>query len=237
VVGDFTIAGGDNVTVSVSGNTITIQSENDTTNTEYELKTANNANNAQLILSEKGTNPETNTITMAGENGLAVSSNANNQITITPNANLIKGVANEFDLNGNLTTTVTYGNNLERTSSAIVPTVKYGIASNKLETAIFKQNATGDPTATLNIYTKQEIDDKLEQEKKLLNAMTFKGTISDSTSISLMNSSDRSVGDVFLVSEKFSYGSPSETVYPGDLIVAEGTDDNIYWTHIESGND
>ena len=94
--------------------------------------------------------------------------------------------------------------------------------------------------ATLDAYSKGEIDSKF----KVLNAMTYKGTVgvggSAGTSISVNNNTDRvitgingitsyAIGDTFLLGGDFSFKTSStgvvKTYSKGSLLIAKGTED------------
>ena len=86
-------------------------------------------------------------------------------------------------------------------------------------------------TATLDVYTKGEIDETL----RVLNAMTYRGTIGDGgTAATTLNGTtwypqmsgqkvDVSVGDTFLTTSTLNYNGSQ--VLPGSLLIARGTED------------
>lgn len=169
-------------------------------------------------------------VTIAGS-GAAVAT-TDNTITITAKPTL--GLA--FDESGNLTGTVTYNDNTSNTSDAITPSIVYG--NGTTSTANFKNGA-----ATLNVYTKEQVDTAIVNQLKTANAMTFKGTIGATEStVTALPTSNVALGDTYVVKVAGTYNS--QICQIGDMFIAgpgaenaDGYMDTITWTYVPAGND
>ena len=235
VLQSLSLAGGSNVHLTSDGTTITISADNDTTNTTYDLSTATNAQKGQINL--VGTNSTTDTVYIQGDGDtISVTSDANGNITIA-GASGIDSVTNTFSAQGAFTTAIGLTNDNNVTSTAITPTITYGVGqANKLN-ATFNADAnvnSGAPTAALSIYTKDEIDDLLEDAMRAFNAMEFKGVLSTAPAATAALISNETVGATYLMGTDITTPVAAKA---GDLVVAEGTDGNVTWTVIQSGND
>ena len=240
---NFTLKGGSNVHLSSNGTEITIAADNDTTNTTYDLGTANNPGVGTITLTSSDPQEVTpDTITLTGSGDVSVSSDNAGNITIT-GAPGISGVSNAFSDQGAFVTTISRNSSTPVSSTAITPTITYGVGqANKLN-ATFKVDAnvnSGAPTAALSIYTQAEVDSKIADAIRVADAMTFKGVLSSSNSLPTSGVKN---GDTYKLSEAHSGVSGSKA---GDLIIATGTEDSatgsipsgsISWTLVESGND
>ena len=231
--GNFSIQGGNNVTVSRSGNTITIESQNDNDNTTYTLGTTEDAT-AGVISLTPSTGAKQN-ITIAAGSGMAVTSNGTGTITIgtASGAQGIKGVSNAFGPNGAFITTLE-GVSTDINSDAVTPIIAYGTGYST--TAVF---ASG--TAQLDVYTKGQVDDKIAAELKDFDAMEYAGTVTQATAATKLVATE-----VAGVSPKAgtTYKAASNinnvngvTAKTGDLIIASGTDGNVEWEVVPSGDE
>ena len=239
----FTLKGGSNVHLSNNGTEITIAADNDTTNTTYDLGTANNPGVGTITLTSSDPQEVTpDTITLTGSGDVSVSSDNAGNITIT-GAPGISGVSNAFSDQGAFVTTISRNSSTPVSSTPITPTITYGVGqANKLN-ATFNVDAnvnSGAPTAALSIYTQAEVDSKIADAIRVADAMTFKGVLSSSESLPTSGVKN---GDTYKLSEAHSGVSGSKA---GDLIIATGTEDSatgsipsgsISWTLVESGND
>ena len=227
VLKSLSLAGGSNVHITSDGTTITIAADNDTTNTTYDLSTATNLQKGQINL--VGTDTTTDTVYIQGDGDtISVTSDANGNITIA-GASGINSVTNTFSNQGAFTTAIGLTNDSSVTSTAITPTITYGIAQAEQESATFNSG-----TAVLSVYTKDEVDDLLEDAMQAFNAMEFKGVLSTASAATAALISNETVGATYLMGTDITTPVAAKA---GDLVVAEGTDGNVTWTVIESGND
>ena len=240
---NFTLKGGSNVHLSSNGTEITIAADNDTTNTTYDLGTANNPGVGTITLTSSDPQEVTpDTITLTGSGDVSVSSDNAGNITIT-GAPGISGVSNAFSDQGAFVTTISRNSSTPVSSTAITPTITYGVGQGNKLNATFNVDAnvnSGAPTAALSIYTQAEVDSKIADAIRVADAMTFKGVLSSSNSLPTSGVKN---GDTYKLSEAHSGVSGSKA---GDLIIATGTEDSatgsipsgsISWTLVESGND
>lgn len=229
--GSFSLKGGDNVHLEVVDGNIVISADNDKTNTTYIISTTQNDTNGTLTLTPSSGNAQN--ITIKGESGVNVKSNDNNEIIISGQPPL-QDVTNTFDQNGNFLTSIGLnGGDSVNSATGFVPTISYGGGVTK-STAVF---ANG--TASLDTYTKTEVDDLLAEEKRTLDAMSYLGTVNGTDAVSKLGDATRGKGDTYKANADFTATVNGKTVTAkvGDLIIASGSDDNITWEVIPSGND
>ena len=233
--GDFTIVGGANVHVAVSGNTLTISADNDTTNTTYAIQTVQSNSTGQIKLhNTSNTSDPDSTVTLTGTGNVTVSSDANGNITIAGGQD-ITGISDEFDENGEYVIALARGQGQPLSTSGITPTIQYGVAQGEKENAVFVNG-----TAALDVYTKDEIDDLLDAQEAQLNAMKYAGTIASAADAStkLVSAPEYGVGTVYKAAADFTISSPAVTAKTGDLIIAGGTNDTaVTWEVVPSGDD
>lgn len=228
--GSFKIAGGTNVSVTASNGVITINATDTNDNTTYTLGTDTNAAQGTLKLTPSSGTAQT--VTFAAGPGISVSSNNAGTITIgnASGAQGVKGVSNAFSSAGAFVTTLE-GVSTDMYSTAITPTIAYG--ENNATTAVF---ASG--TANLDVYTKDEVDQLIEDELADFDAMEYKGTVSSSDASTKLVST-ANVGDTYKAASAINNigGESGNNAKTGDLIIAEGTDGNVTWSVVPSGDE
>lgn len=230
VSGNFKIKGSDDVTVTVNqAGEIVISAVTDKTNTTYTIGTVANNAGGIIRVTDNLTNANQD-ISINGSDGIIVSSDANGNVNIS-GSNPISSVANAFDEKGAFVTHVTPSVGKAKDSAPITPTISYGKGDTP-STAVF---ANG--TAALDIYTAGQIDDLLEAQKRTLDAMSYLGTLDQDGAQAALTNGNRSVGDTFKASENITLASPKVEAKTGDLIIASGTDSNITWEVVPSGDD
>lgn len=234
-----------NLTITGDGKTVAITFANDANGKNpvvtikgdtYTLSAADNKINLGSALGQAGSSVEV----VAGTN--VTVSTANNKITVaakdTKNteANLTLGA------NGLLSMSVTDNDENVVDASATL-SVTYG--ANK--------NQTGYVGGNLNVYTIDEVDNKIETRFKNLNGLTYIGTVGvenghgafvldDYVVYNGATKLDVHVGDMFLVADAVDYAS-GKTANAGDLLIATGTENasgvltTITWTYVPSGDD
>lgn len=236
----FTLIAGSNIHLSSNNTDITISADNDTTNTTYTLGTANNPSAGTITLTDSNTTPGVDTITLTGSGSVSVSSDANGGITIN-GAPGIQGVSNSFDKNGEFVTTIGLTTGSPKVSTGIIPTIEYGYSQDAKASAVFatdENDNSAPPTAVLNVYTKDEVDSAITARLNTFNAMEFKGTLTSASAATSALVSTANVGDTYLIGINGGSGITSPIIANnGDLVVAEGTDGNVTWTCVQSGND
>lgn len=243
----FTIAGGTNVTVTTDSNskTITIASADEDHDTTYALGTSQSNNTAIINLTgtphdhnTAGTAASAGQITITGNN-IDISSDNNGGITLSASAG-INGVTNSFDDQGNFVTTINGTTGVLATSTAVVPTINYGDPDKTRATAVFDEGV-----ASLDVYTKAQVNDLINDKLTEADALTYKGTVTNSNQATKLDKTTAKIGDTYKVSEAIS----STVDLPngakvGDLIIATGTHDANTgadvvqgWDVIPSGDD
>lgn len=243
------VAGGTNVKVGVADGKVTVGAK-DTIVTGAIAVGAREAGGAAITL--------TNTTGGTAADGTALSGTAAGgtigivgtgaKVSQSDNVITVNGkvtVANTFAADGTFTTKITHADNTTATSTAVTPKVKYGVDGAK--EAVFNSG-----TATLDIYSKNEVDTAIDAKLKAANAMTFKGTMGATGATVKQLPATASLGDTYIVIDNGSYSykavgatsATSQSCRIGDMFIAgpgeEGTDGllkTLVWTYVPAGND
>ena len=243
------VAGGTNVKVGVTDGKVTVGAK-DTIVTGAIAVGAREAGGAAITL--------TNTTGGTAADGTALSGTAAGgtigivgtgaKVSQSDNVITVNGkvtVANTFAADGAFTTKITHADNTTATSTAVTPKVKYG--ANGDQEAMFNSG-----TATLNIYSKNEVDTAIDAKLKAANAMTFKGTMGATGATVKQLPTTASLGDTYIVIDNGSYSykavgatsATSQSCRIGDMFIAgpgeEDTDGllrTLVWTYVPAGND
>lgn len=184
---------------------------------------------------------------LKGSGGVQVAKNGDD-ITISGGA--ITDISETYTAQGEHQIIVTDGAGTK--TARYSPEIEYGYDPNFKETKKFISGK-----ASLDVYTRTEIDNKISAELKAINAMTYRGTIGASGSYSVNNNGrvvpstgtnpqpiDIHSGDVFVVSGAgATLGGNTGKV--GDMFIASGTEGSdgvipaadIVWTYIPSGDE
>lgn len=234
--GDFTIQGGANTHISSSGNVVTISSDNDNDNTTYTIGASTQTTKGTITLT-----PSTGTgsvVDIVGDgstiNVVSTPATANENATITISGTSgITSISDGYDENGEYAITLgrTAGGNLE--TAGHTPTITYGNTGGT-ENAHFNSG-----TATLNVYTIDQVDDLLEDLERDLDALKYAGTVDDTNASQyLVLQPVYGVGTVYKAASDIDQDSPSVHAKTGDLIIAKGTNDSsVTWEVVPSGDD
>lgn len=243
------IAGGTNVKVGVADGKVTVGAK-DTIVTGAIAVGAREAGGAAITLTNTtgGTAADGTALSGTAAGGTigivgtgAKVSQADNVITVNGKVT----VANTFGADGAFTTKITHADNTTATSTAVTPKVKYGVDGAK--EAVFNSG-----TATLDIYSKNEVDTAIDAKLKAANAMTFKGTMGATGATVKQLPATASLGDTYIVIDNGSYSykavgataATSQSCRIGDMFIAgpgeEDTDGllrTLVWTYVPAGND
>lgn len=223
--------------------------------TTAEIFAEQNGADTKLIIKNRdkgvnasGTNVDTlettgTSVTLKAGTGVTLSTQ-NGVVTITSGGG-VQSISNAFDANGQFVTTVTQLDTTQVASTAITPQITYG------NTPTSVQFLNG--TATLQVYTKSEVDAKIGEELKATNSMTFKGGLDGTAATSSTNplktlpTTGVQVGDTYKVVKAGTYGGQLSKM--GDMFIAtakanateqaDGTlaAADIEWVYIPSGDE
>ena len=243
------VAGGTNVKVGVTDGKVTVGAK-DTIVTGAIAVGAREAGGAAITLTNTtgGTAADGTALSGTAAGGTigivgtgAKVSQADNVITVNGKVT----VANTFAADGAFTTKITHADNTTATSTAVTPKVKYGVDGAK--EAVFNSG-----TATLDIYSKNEVDTAIDAKLKAANAMTFKGTMGATGATVKQLPATASLGDTYIVIDNGSYSykavgataATSQSCRIGDMFIAgPGEEDvdgllrTLVWTYVPAGND
>ena len=229
----FKIKGaGDNTITRETDGTIVITGKND--NATYTLGTAEGG---KIALKGAGTGATNTEITVKGAGDIAITSDAAGNLTVdgTPlkeaiaNATqnvTITSVKNEFAADGKFTTEVATAAGSKK-APAVTPIMKLGTNATEYK---FESG-----TATLPVYTKTEVDTKIDTYFKAANAMVYMGTVSKAADLPTANVQR---GETYKVAAAGTYAGTACKV--GDLIIAKvdaATPTDATWDVVPSGDD
>lgn len=231
--GTFHIKGaGDNTITREADGTIVITGKND--NATYTLGTAEGG---KIALKGAGTGATNTEITVKGAGDIAITSDAAGNLTVdgttlknaisTATQNVtITSVKNEFAADGKFTTEVATAAGSKK-APAVTPIIKLGTNATEYK---FESG-----TATLPVYTKTEVDGKIDEYFKAADAMVYMGTVSDTVALPTANVQR---GWTFKVAAKGTYAGTACKV--GDLIIAKvdaATATDATWDVVPSGDE
>ena len=224
--GAFTLTGGRNIDLAIDpkdNHNIIINNNLENSNTTYELKSASATTGAYLNLIGSDDTATPQQVLIKGDNGITVTANGATGITISGHP-MVSRIDNIFNAQGEFNTRISYNASTSLTSAAITPIIGYRgtTAAAYSATAVFVNGV-----ANLNIYSATAVDELIEEAKRSLDAMTYKGTIATTAAIAgLASSTANQCGDTYRVVSDINTtvdGQPFN-VKIGDLIIFNGAD-------------
>lgn len=232
--GSFSIIGGSNVTVTpdATNKTLTIAASQSLDHT-YKLTTTSSSNDAKINLYDDlaSGNVANSTITIKGAASgsiASVSSDSARNVTITVPERPVTQVGAAFNAVGTLSISAQTADNVTPASATVTPIITYGQGSTPDEAKFLSG------TAHLNIYSKSEIDSLLTNQTAAFDAMTYKGVIDSQAAANTKLVSSANVGDTYKMGLDITTPVTAQT---GDLVIAKGTDGNVTWDVVPSGDD
>ncbi len=242
VTASFQILGDDNVSVSTDGSTITISGELlDVAEYTEEVNNSPVHKGASIVLGESQ-------VDLKEGNNISITASGD-AITIAGTDNYVTGGQQSVDVrNGggwDIGATLNRSGSLGVAtvqSASIDPVINYGYDTDENEQPITTASAHFiNGAATLNVYTKAEVDHLVDTSLYELNAMTYKGTVGPSpNTVQSLPTTDVRIGDTYLAAEPVNVGG---TVYPtGTMFVANGDEengvitDNLVWNAVQTSD-
>ena len=243
---NFNIVGTGLVSVTTGANKeVVISVVGDNTDHTYTLAIATETSAGKINFTSLYDNTTTTiTLTTAsnGMTGTKFASDNSGTVTLTipkrpvATADLVVSSAGLFKVDAR-----TADNAAAPTSTGITPTIVYG-ASGSTASAVFVQGATGNPSAVLDVYTTTQVNNLITSAKAAFDAMEFKGGV-NSTAGLVSSGTNATKGSTYIATADFdlpaamSATDASVNVQKGDVLVGEGSDGNLLWTVVPSGND
>ena len=231
--GKVVFKAGKNASVTQSGNTITIAGPTfGLTEAGLDSGKAILASGSDSVEIAAGAN-----VTITPEAGKITIASSYNDTTITGNSFTADiDAAGGFNYVSSLTDSA--GKTISAEKQTITPIIEYG---NSKSTAKFLNGK-----ASLDVYTKAEVDAKNKETLDAVNAMTYKGTIGSATSTvkgSTLPSTDVKIGDVYMSDSTGNITGTGVTgSYPaGTIFIATGTETNgvitadLKWNAVQTG--
>lgn len=238
------------VTISKDGSDLKIEASDTTYEAGAQDSTV--ANGAKIGLRKNGAANTTNldsTITISGSGTVGVSSNKNGTVTVAgPTFSAMTAEAKSngdgFDFALNYTPGTGAGAT-STTATTLDPTISIGHVGDSgvaSPSAVHYTNGN----ATLDVYSADQTDaiitKRINSAIQTADAMKYCGTVAASTDLPTTSSTTKPHrGDTYKATTQFTLGS--STVYPGDLVIAQGTEtngeitSNLTWDIVPSGNE
>lgn len=221
----FTVTGANGVQITGTGTTLTI------TGDKYSLSSTVASNKATVKLDSANTTNDTSVVLAGGDNVTITQDADTKEVTIKSNDTKLASLTGAAAAEGFIVT----GNNSDgskATAATINPQIKVGKTTQPVAKFI-------NGTATLDVYSTKDIDDKM----KALNAMVYKGTLGKKGTVQALPTTNICIGDTYLAAEDVTINE--HTVHTGSLIIARGTEDasgfitteTLVWDIVESTKD
>lgn len=219
------LEGTDGNTITSSGSKITIKGN------KASLAAAANGQNKSTLTLTNSNSTDSSVINLeAGANAtLAVSGQ---KITIGAQNTMVTSVTgSDAGASANGFKVTVNNSDGSSPSGTIDPIISYGDANDQ------QAHFVGG-IAALSIYTKAEVDDKIEDALADFDAMTYRGT---TTGGGLANLTDVHRGDVWILTQSYEHPT-THKIYPaGSMVIAQGTEVNgviptadVTWDFVDS---
>ena len=224
------------ITIAATDTTYTVGTE---ATTVPQGQTIGNDAILELRTNGEDNNASNTKVHITGENTVAVTSDANGNISVKgPTLSNVTVGARAAAANGGfligLSGTDGQNNSLNVTAGELNPIIKYGQSGTAHDTGV-KFNSG---VATLDIYTKDETDTAIEEaindKLSTANAMTYCGTVSNETGKTFVEVLREKVianggarnGDVYKVTGvDTTYNIDGKVIDVGDLLIINGTEE------------
>lgn len=221
----FTVEGANGIQITGTGTTLTI------TGDKYSLSSTVADNKATVKLDSANTTDDTSVVLAGGDNVTITQNTDTKEVTIKSKDTKLNSLTGAAAAEG-FTITGINSDGSETTAATINPQIKVGKTTQPVAKFV-------NGTATLDVYSTKDIDDKM----KALNAMVYKGTLGKTGTIPKLPTSNISIGDTYLATEDVTINE--HTVHAGSLIIARGTEDasgfittdTLVWDIVESTQD
>lgn len=222
----FTVEGANGIQITGTGTTLTI------TGDKYSLSSTVADNKATVKLNSANTDDDTSVVLAGGDNVTITQNTGTKEVTIESTDTKLTSLTGASASEG-FTITGHNSDGGETTPATINPQIKVGKTTQPIAKFV-------NGTATLDVYSTKDIDDKM----RALNAMVYKGTLGPSKGTTkVLPTSNVCIGDTYLAAEDVTINE--HTVYTGSLIIARGTEDDsgfittgtLVWDIVESTKD
>ena len=221
----FTVEGANGIQITGTGTTLTI------TGDKYSLSSTVADNKATVKLDSANTTDDTSVVLAGGDNVTITQNTGTKEVTIESKDTKLTSLTGAAAAEG-FTITGNNSDGSETTPATINPQIKVGKTTQPVAKFV-------NGTATLDVYSTKDIDDKM----KALNAMVYKGTLGKAGTVETLPTTNICVGDTYLAAEDVTINE--HTVHAGSLVIARGTEDasgfittdTLVWDIVESTQD
>lgn len=235
--GNVLLKPGNNVTITANSSTREITIGSSFTNSTYDLKTAAGSTANEAVLKLVGTNPASTATVKIKADGqmVTVSGDANGNIAIS-GVKPISALSSNVNASGTFGISATLNNGDTVSTSSVTPRIVYGEGGSS--SAVF---ASG--TATLDVYTKSQVDSLVSDVLRSADALVFKGVVSTQSAVNALTAPK--AGDTYKIGGTSTLTVKDENgnninAEPGDLITAvekQSPATGTYWIVVPSGNE
>lgn len=221
----FTVEGANGIQITGTDTTLTIIGD------KYSLSSTVADNKATVKLDSANTADDTSVVLAGGDNVTITQNTDTKEVTIESKDTKLTGLTGAAAAEG-FTITGHNSDGGDTTAATINPQIKVGKTTQPIAKFV-------DGTATLDVYSTKDIDDKM----KALNAMVYKGTLGKAGTVETLPTTNICVGDTYLAAEDVTINE--HTVHAGSLVIARGTEDasgfittdTLVWDIVESTQD
>lgn len=224
----FTVTGANGIQITGTGTTLTI------TGDKYSLSSTVTDNKATVKLDSANTADDTSVVLAGGDNVTITQNTNTKEVTIESTDTKLTSLTGAAVKDGEGFTITGHNSDGGNTTAATInPQIKVGKTTQPVAKFV-------DGTATLDVYSTKDIDDKM----RVLNAMVYKGTLGPAKGTTkVLPTSNVCIGDTYLAAEDVTINE--HAVYTGSLIIARGTEDDsgfittesLVWDIVESTKD
>lgn len=236
VTGSFELAVAGNLSLSKSGNKLTIGYDTpSTTNIDLvhsAVTSAESSNPDGIEIEVKQDDSGQGKVQIYAGNNLTLDSTNQNSHIYTINADDMYLTSFDVNKQSGYTFTIQDGKNNTNNNSAKVVSINPQIKENSdVQTA----KTFSDDVLILDTYTTSEIDNAILAAKRGMDAMTYKGALTPTQFETKLISATNSIGDTYKAAETFSYtkneGTENEEeldIHAGDLIIFKTKEGSQY---------
>ncbi len=203
----FTVTGANGIQITGTGTTLTI------TGDKYSLSSTVADNKATVKLDSANTADDTSVVLAGGDNVTITQNTGTKEVTIESRDTKLTSLTGAAVKDGEgFTITGHNSDGGDTTAATINPQIKVGKTTQPVAKFV-------NGTATLDVYSTKDIDDKM----KALNAMVYKGTLGPAGTVEKLPTSNVCIGDTYLAAADVIINE--HTVHVGSLIIARGEED------------
>lgn len=196
-------------------------------------------NTAEINLTSQNQSAVNSKITLVGGDNVNIKGDAEGKITIAADSTTINEVEFTSRDEGGFLLAITDSGSASY-EGTLDPIIKIGQNGSGEATETIKFKSGG--IATLDVYTSTQVDDKIQDSLKGLDALVFKGTIGTEGQLASLPTENVCIGDLYKIVAEATYAEQECKI--GDMLIAQGTESaetgfiegEITWVYVPSGD-